>query len=317
MPRWMLTLLVASGSSLVAAAAAPPSTPLVQSILSGWKTADCVCLGEGHGQQHDSDVRIALVKDPAFAKTVKLIVVESANPVHQDVLDRFILDGSPMTREELAVVWRDASGAEVWESPTYEAFFRAVREVNLGLPRDQRIRVIGGDSPIDWNHIKRAEDLVPLVNRGGNIRKIIAEHVLDKHVKALAVYGALHCVKYGGGFPGELSGKYPGRIWSVFSFFGDQAAQEGKRTFGLGDKPAVVPITGTAWAAKPVGAMFPGAATDATLGDVADAILYFGDVRDVVVPADTKILQEKYGTELARRRVLVQEALQLWMKRPK
>src|SRR5262245_7418924 len=168
---------------------------VVERILEAWKSADVVCLGEDHGRKYDSDLRLALVRHPAFPRTVRVIVVESANPVHQALLDRFILDGAEMSRQELAAVWRDAIGAEVWESPIYEEVLRAVREVNLGLPREQRVRVLGGDSPIDWSKITKPEQLVPLLNRGGDIRTIIAREVLDAHLKGLAIYGARHCDK--------------------------------------------------------------------------------------------------------------------------
>src|SRR5688572_30474447 len=192
---------------------------VVEGILSAWKTADVVCLGEDHGRHYDSKLRIALVRHPEFPRTVRVIVVESANPIHQDLLDRFILEGVALSRAELAPVWRDASGAEVWESPIYEQFLRAVREVNLALPREQRVRVLGGDTRIDWQQIKRAEDLVSLTNRGESIRNTIVEQVLEPRLKGLAIYGAGHCSKIGGGFPGDLAGRYPEeRMWSIWSF---------------------------------------------------------------------------------------------------
>ena len=54
-----------------------------------------------------------------------------------------------------------------------------VCDVNLRLPRDQRVRVIGGDSKVDWAAMKGPEDLLPLMNRGGNIREIIATQLLE------------------------------------------------------------------------------------------------------------------------------------------
>jgi hypothetical protein len=89
----------------------------------------------------------------------------------------------------------------VWESPIYETFLRAIRDVNMRLPRDRRVRVIGGDSKVDWSTIKRPEDLIPLMNRGANIRDVIATQVLEPHLKALAIYGAGHCNKRAPVFP--------------------------------------------------------------------------------------------------------------------
>jgi hypothetical protein len=160
--------------------------PLVEGILSAWNQSDLVCLGEDHGSKQDSDLRIALVKNPQFARIVKLIVVEFANPVHQDVLDRFVLDVAEVPHDELASVWRDASSPGiVWESPVYEAFLRAVREVNQRLPRSQRIRVIGGDSPIDWKKITTPQQLAPLLNRNGNIPTSLPSRCLKSTLSRL------------------------------------------------------------------------------------------------------------------------------------
>lgn len=48
-----------------------------------------------------------------------------------------------------------------------------------------------------------------------------------------------------------------------------------------------------------------------TIGDMLDAIVWYGDTADMVVPADTTELKEKYGAELERRRRLLDEALRL------
>jgi Haem-binding uptake, Tiki superfamily, ChaN len=288
---------------------------VVQQILDAWKTADVVCLGEDHGRKYDSDLRLTLVRNPAFPRMVRVIVVESANPAHQALLDHFILDGATLSREELAVVWRDASGAEVWESPIYEEFLRAVQHVNARLPRDQRVRVLGGDSPIDWQSIKRPEDLVPLVNRGGNIRNIIAEKVLNQHLKGLAIYGAGHCDKVGGGFPGDLAGRYEeGRMWSIEPVFRAAGARRAKELFGFGSQPAYTIISGTKWAATPAAELLPVAARF-TLGDVLDAAVYHGDVPDSVIRADLTVLNAKYGVEFRRRRILLDSAFALWRRR--
>jgi hypothetical protein len=91
------------------------------------------------------------------------------------------------------------------------------------------VRVRGGDGPIDWPKITRAEQLAPLLSRGGNIRKIIAEQVLDKKIKALAIYGSGYCVKSGMGFPG---GGYPPRIPSgggrSMAFLGRKESKPGQ-----------------------------------------------------------------------------------------
>jgi hypothetical protein len=285
--------------------------PVVNAILAAWDSADVVCLGEDHGRRHDSDLRLALVRHPKFASVVDIIVVEMANNAHQALLEKFILDGAVMSRDEIAPVWRDASGAEVWESPIYEELLRAIREVNLTLPRDHRVRVIGGDTAIDWTRIARAEDLVPLLkaglrNRGGNIRRIIAEQVLDKKLRALAIYGSRHCMKVGTGFPGELMNKYPGRMWSVSTLAGDAAARA-QKLFALGAEPAYVVTTGTKWETEGAAGILPTFRGE-TYGQLGDAIAYLGLIPDAVVRADLNDLKKNYGPELARRHQLTEAA---------
>ena len=246
--------------------------PIVTGILNAWDKADLICLGEDHGSKNDSDLRIALVEHPDFIRRVKVIMIESANVAHQDVLDRFVLDGEEMPREKLRLVWADASGHEVWDAPIYEAFIRSVRKINLGVPREKRVRLLAGDDPKEHN-------------RGRWIREAVSREILDKKLKGLAVYGAGHCVNYGGGFPGEIGDKYPGRIWAVFNFFDVDA---GRRAFGLGDAPALIQVTGTDKAKLPSGRMFfLGRVNDNfKLGEVTDAIVYYGNIKDAKVPAE-------------------------------
>ena len=313
--RLLLVLLVPVFLAPATAVAQSRYDEVARAILTAWKTADVVCLGEDHGRYYDSELRIALVRQPDFPRTVRVIVIESANPIHQGLLDRFILEGATMSREELAPVWRDANGAEVWESPIYEQFLRAVREVNLSLPRHQRVRVLGGDGKIDWSKITKPEELVPLVNRGGNIRSIIAEQILEPRVKGLAIYGAGHCSRVGGGFPGDLAGRYPAdRIWSIWSL-SRGGVERGREVFGLGSRPAYIVVNGTRWATLKSAGLLE-RFESLTLGEVLDAIVYHGSVPDSVVRADLTVLNAKYGPELQRRRRLMGEAVDLWQRRP-
>jgi hypothetical protein len=127
---------------------------IVNGILLAWDKADVVCLGEDHGSKNDSDLRITLVEHPDFVRKVKAVIVEFADSNHQDVLDRLALDGEDIPREQLRALWKDTSGMVTWESPIYEAFLRAVRKVNLALPRDQRLRLIAGDNSNERNRGK-------------------------------------------------------------------------------------------------------------------------------------------------------------------
>ncbi len=109
----------------------PDLSTVAGDILSLWDEADLVCLGETHGSVLDQAMREALVAHPRFAATVDVIVIEFANPLHQALLDRLVLEGEPLSREQLRPIWLDAGLGEVWELPLYEAFLRAVARLSL------------------------------------------------------------------------------------------------------------------------------------------------------------------------------------------
>jgi len=290
---------------------------VVERILEAWKTADCVCLGEDHDRYYDNELRMALVRHPAFPRTVRVIVVEMANPVHQDLLDRFILDGASMSRDSLAPTWQDATNPEVWESPIYEELLRAVREVNLRLPLEQRVRVLAGDSKVDWSKVTQPEQLIPFMNRGNNIREIIATQVLDAHLKALAIYGAGHCSKVGTGFPGQLAAQYgKERFWSISPLIRKAGIEKGRALFEVGPEPAYVVIGGSRSASTPAADMLIPALGQFTMGQLYDAIVYHGAVADSVVGPDMAAFKARMGTELDRRARILSDAIKLRGKRP-
>ena len=134
------------------------------------------------------------------------------------------------------------------------------------MPRNQRIRLIAGDNSTEQN-------------RGGVIREAVSREILDKHLKALAIYGMGHCQCRGMGFPGELESKYPGRIWAAFTAHN---TAEARQAFGLGDEPKLIPITGTDNANLPSSRFyFFGRDNDSTpLSRITNAILYYGNVND-------------------------------------
>ncbi len=158
---------------------------ITQTLVSAFDHVDIVLLGEVHWQKLDSDLRIALVRQPDFAKKVRSILVEFASTAEQSTLDRYIR-GENVPRAQLEQVWKNTSSAAngVWDSPIYAEFFAAVRDVNLKLPADARIRVLGGDPP--------AGAAGAAMSRDASAISVLKEQVLQKHGKALVIYGAAH-----------------------------------------------------------------------------------------------------------------------------
>jgi hypothetical protein len=183
---------------------------ITQTLVSAFDHVDIVLLGEVHWQKLDSDLRIALVRRPDFAKKVRSIVVEFASTAEQSTLDRYIR-GENVPRAQLERVWKNTSQSAngVWDSPIYAEFFAAVRDVNSKLPADARIRVLAGDPPAG-----------SVMSRDASAISVLKEQVLQKHGKALVIYGAGHFYRtrdYADdiGIATTLESEYPGRTLAV------------------------------------------------------------------------------------------------------
>jgi len=218
MPRLLAALMILSVSS--AALGQQPTLRLpdesvgidgiTRTIVSAFDKFDIVALGEAHERTQDSDLRVAVVRHPDFAKKVRSIVVEFATTAEQATLDRYIR-GENVSRAQLERVRPTQPGSLTSRNPIYEEFFAAVRQVNSTLPADARIRVFGGED----NR-----------NRDTAAFSILNEQVLQKHGKALVIYGAGHFYRTmpadlasgtseGIGLVRMLDRDYPGRTFAV------------------------------------------------------------------------------------------------------
>ena len=151
---------------------------ITQALITVFDRFDVLALGEAHGKQLDSALQIALVRHPDFAKKVHSIVVEFGSTTEQSTLDRYTR-GENISLAQLAQVWKTTVSPQVWENPIYANFFAAVRDVNAKQPAEARIRVFGGDP---GNGSSR--DTFAL--------SVLKEQVLQKHGKALVIFGAGH-----------------------------------------------------------------------------------------------------------------------------
>jgi hypothetical protein len=164
---------------------------IARTLISAFDQADIVALGEYHQRRVDSEVRIALVRHPDFAKKVRSIVVEFGSTSEQSTLDRYIR-GENVSRAQLEKVWKTTTQANngVWDDPIYPDFLAAVRDVNSKLPADARVRVFGGDPGPGDNRSRETAAVAVLKEH------VLKEPVLQKpgkeHGKALVIYGAAH-----------------------------------------------------------------------------------------------------------------------------
>jgi hypothetical protein len=178
-----------------AASTLPPPTvsPAIDGILAAFEKHPLVGLSDNHGSAQEEDFYAAIIRDPRFAHEVGNVVVEFGGAAHQDTIDRYV-QGEDVSYAELQKVWTDVVG---W-APTvltmgYMNFYAQVRETNLRLPPQLRIRVLLGEPVIDWSKIKSSADLHPLLGqRDSHAARVIDQEILAKGKKALVIYGGFH-----------------------------------------------------------------------------------------------------------------------------
>jgi hypothetical protein len=271
---------------------------IVGALVSVYDRFDVVALGESHERKVESDLRVALVRHPDFAKKVQTIVVEFASTTEQGTLDRYIR-GEDVARAQFERVWKNTSqfGKLVSDHPFYTDLFTAVREVNSTLPADARIRVFGGDTGPGEPSSREALAV-----------SILKEQALRKRGKALVIYGATHFYR---AMPQEMLSRspadamgivrmlemaYPGRTFTMIPV-GSQRKLPGSvnpgnqkfdRALKTRVRPVMVPLQrlpfrdftaeeflgGDVCIVVPGGCRSPFKGSTLTLGQMADAAFY-------------------------------------------
>jgi hypothetical protein len=183
---------------------------IARTLIATFDQVDIVALGEAHDREIDSDLRFALIRNPGFATKARAIVIECGSTTEQATLDDYIR-GQSVPTARLAQVWKATrNGDGFCNAPMYSEFLAAVRDVNSRLPADARIRVLGGE-PGPGDHRSTVD--------------VLREQVLDKHDKALVIYGSAHFYLTGpadylagmgdADIAAKLDSEYPGRTLVV------------------------------------------------------------------------------------------------------
>ncbi len=243
----------------------------LDALLAAFDHADVVALGEAHGRQADLDLRIRLIRHPAFPQKVRHIVTELGSAENQLLVNRY-LEGDDLAPAERRLARGTGAHAELLE---------AVRDVNRRLTPTRRLRVIAASPPADDTR-----------DRNEVAVSILQERVLQKHQKALLVFGSGHLWHREGGITKSLAAIIPGRVFVVeaLATFAngqrtpahdalDQALSSLETTVSASERPIVLSLRGTAagmLAANPFyldQAFLP---ANTTLADLADAVVFFG-----------------------------------------
>jgi hypothetical protein len=196
---FLVSFTVAVSSLAAQSERSQPAVPVepVTAIIDALQSHDVVALGEGnHGNDQGLAFRVSLIRDRRFADTLNDIVVENGNALYQDMMDRFVR-GEEVPDASLRRVWQNTTQPfTTFDGPASEEFFRAVRAVNLSLPRNRQLRVLLGDPPVDWDRIEASKDLGEWRNamgqRDSHPAALLRREVLSRHRRALMIYGGMH-----------------------------------------------------------------------------------------------------------------------------
>jgi hypothetical protein len=305
----------------------PSPEPAVPAILAAFDKYEVVAMPEAHGMKEINDFILMLIRNPAFSEKVNDIVVECGNSLYQPILDRYIA-GEDLPFTEVRKVWRNTTQPMCGMSGFFEQFFPLVRAINQKLPPGRRLRVLGGDPPIDWSQIKTAPDIAKFADRDASIASVMEKEVLSKHRKALMLFGTFHLLHGGGVGSGNAvtiyEKDYPNRtlVISDLGDFDTNLSARSNNPFATWPVPSLVPTKGTWLGALDLDHFYPPTIwTDKDcnvhnefpkneqkpMADLVDAFLYFGpqDLRlKEQMPADIA-LDSDYMTELLRRMALM------------
>ena len=236
--------LVAAASILIAPAALPQEASgwaaATDALIGAFDRADVVVLGEGHGRKADSDFRVALVRNAKFVEAVRVIVIEAPQP-------------------ELSA---------------------AVEDVNKGLPPARRIEIVLNQTPQGGD-------------RNATAVALVRARALDKKQKALVVFGSGHVWRRLGGVTRLLDQSIPGRVLVVETIAPldpKRASPEGVTQFTTACRaleatlhsrnwPVFLALPDSAAARFEADPFYAGQAMlgpQVKLGDLADAVVYFG-----------------------------------------
>jgi hypothetical protein len=189
--------LVATVNAQIALPDAKPVDP-IDAIVDAFRTHSLLALADPHGNEQVHAFRLALIRDPRLAGVINDVVIECGTTRYQDVIDQFIMGGD-VPSSSLRRVWQDTTQIEFdWDLPIYEEFLRAIRSVNATRPPAQRLRVVLGDPPMDWENIhSSAEYLARMsaLNRDEYAVEVIRREVLAKSHRALVIYGGQHLLR--------------------------------------------------------------------------------------------------------------------------
>jgi hypothetical protein len=305
-----LTACVSSGQARAAAA----GNGLADAMLEALTTHRLVALGAADGLQNHYDLLELLLTDPRLLGVVDDVIIEWGNSLYQDTIDKFT-GGQPVADADLRPVWRNTtqSPLETWDAPVYEQFYRLVRAVNSTRPASQRIRVLAGDSPIDWAKITKPSQLRDIPPRDSFVASLVHKQVLAPGRRALLCYG-MTGLFHGTGMTEAIEQSTGQRIYLIADLVPPAGDPGGlARRLSRYPRNTVIPAAGTWLGSFNAGLLVSQSNTagknpfcGVRLGTLIDAGLYPGQPAELTAtwPDPDTYYYPPYWAELQRRNAL-------------
>jgi hypothetical protein len=253
-----------------------------------------------------------LVRSPELTSKVHNVIVDFGNPVYQQLVDRYLLDGESVSHSLLRHVWDDTTESPnlTWDSPEYAEFFDTIHTINLSLLRERKVRVILADAPISWRNTHSRREW--LARRGKPREEELAARITDvlqQDERALVISSAVHLYRSRSSVSNAraiIERSLPGKTFVILPQtrfgIGDQYEQSERRER---DTPAdSIAVIRDTW----VGLLpLTGAPGSPSVQDVADAVLYLGrtDRLTRMQPSALVFRDEEYWRELDLRWKLI------------
>lgn len=164
----------------------------IAAILDAFATHDLVTMPTAHTRQEHEFLR-ALVSAPGFSRAVDDILVQLGNARFQDIVDRYVR-GDAVTLAQVQPAWQNAVAPNnIWVD---DGFFEAVRAANRGRPKNRPLRILLGDSPVDWSTVKTRADHFPWLGAASTMADVViparacaARGFLEERLRRIALTG--------------------------------------------------------------------------------------------------------------------------------
>jgi len=286
------------------ASTAPPLAwrPAVEAVVEAFDDHAVVAIGEIHGSRSIHAFLQELLADPRLIGVVNDVAVEFGSARHQATIDRFVV-GEAVPEAELELVLTDTTQRSgVWNNPVYREFFELIRDLNADRHAADRIRVLLGDPPIEWDAVTDTEACDEhdprcldhwLFQRDHHFATVVRETSLANGRRVLVIAGVGHVRRHPGAevplsMTDELDSSHPRVTWTMLAV-DDARIRSLASEIGVLDLPpiaAALPLVDTPLGALPASAVFdrgrvtcdnpPCEDPDSPverLGEVADALL--------------------------------------------